>query len=125
MGQRCKLEKRKKNRVTIKKMRQTVIERYKRLKGCYLCGFKEHPTALEFAHIDRKTKIDNVSSILYSNSWKKILEEIKKCRVMCANCHRVATFKELGYRRGVLHHKDDNIEYHTKLTDLFKNETSI
>ena len=124
MGIRYKLEKRKKNK-PLKKMRKTVIERYKILKGCCMCGYKQHPIALDFAHINRETKVGNISVLINKSNWKKLLEEIKKCRVMCANCHRVATYNESGWKRGILHHKDDNTEYHAKLTDLFRNEILI
>jgi len=121
MGIRCNLIQRKRNKRP-KKMRKTVIERYKILKGCYMCGYKHHPAALDFAHTNRETKIGNISVLINKSSWKDLLKEIKKCKIMCANCHRVETHNESGWRKGILHHKDDNAEYHTKLTDLFRNE---
>jgi hypothetical protein len=29
---------------------------------------------------------------MYSNSWKVIVEEIQKCDVVCATCHKVRTY---------------------------------
>jgi 5-methylcytosine-specific restriction endonuclease McrA len=46
----------------------------------------------EFDH--QKDKFRNISELLRTHSWEKILEEIKKCEIRCANCHRRKTHKE-------------------------------
>ncbi|WP_395000850.1 hypothetical protein [Acinetobacter sp.] len=68
-----------------------ILTRYKRLKGCIDCGNKE-PIVLEFDHV-RGTKIKEVSILRRNCNWKKIKEEIKKCDLRCANCHRLITHK--------------------------------
>lgn len=56
---------------------------------CIKCG-QNHPATLDFHHRDPKTKINNVSTMLGTKKSKKaILEEIEKCDVLCANCHRI------------------------------------
>lgn len=70
------------------------ITRYKQFVGCKLCGIKDH-RVLDFDHLDRKTKLYNVSCIMnwsYSIAFAK--EEIRKCQILCANCHRIKTWKE-------------------------------
>ena len=60
-------------------------------KGCGHCGYDENPIALDFHHLDKLLKEKNVSSY-WRTSWaqfKKIEHEIKKCEVLCANCHRI------------------------------------
>lgn len=32
-----------------------------------------------------------------SFSWDEILDEIKKCEVVCANCHRIRTAKQFNW----------------------------
>lgn len=45
---------------------------------------------LDFHHTDRTQKIKTISQMVRSRySIERIVEEIKKCKVMCANCHRV------------------------------------
>lgn len=57
---------------------------------CVDCG-ESDPIVLEFDHV-RGDKIGNVSDMVNScYSWRRILEEIAKCVVRCANCHRRAT----------------------------------
>ena len=68
--------------------RRWFIEFKKTLK-CERCGFS-HPAALDFHHIDPSTKLFSFGNInpVYKNK-EKILDEIKKCEVLCSNCHRI------------------------------------
>ncbi len=54
---------------------------------------------LDFDHV--REKVIEVS-ILVGNgtSWKRIEEEIAKCVVRCANCHRKKTAVDLGWYKG-------------------------
>ena len=57
---------------------------------CVDCG-ETNPIVLEFDHV-RGEKITDVSSMLRKAfSPKKIVDEIAKCEVRCANCHRKVT----------------------------------
>jgi len=60
--------------------------------GCELCGYNEHAFALQFDHIDPKTKYKPVASLVGQQAGIKVIEEeIAKCRVLCANCHAIHT----------------------------------
>lgn len=60
---------------------------------CVKCGYTDI-RALEFNHI-RGIKANNVSELVYRGvSLSKITEEINKCEVLCANCHRIYTMSE-------------------------------
>lgn len=58
--------------------------------GCADCGFTGHPAALEFDHRPGTEKRFIVSSG-YSRNRAKVLAEIEKCDLVCANCHRIRT----------------------------------
>lgn len=62
------------------------IDRYKRFCSCRLCGEKE-PIALDLHHLDPLGKDANVAH-LHTGSRKRIKNEIRKCVVLCSNCHR-------------------------------------
>jgi hypothetical protein len=51
------------------------------------CG-ESHPACIQFHHIDAETKEVSVSDAI-KRRWSKarILVEIEKCEVLCANCH--------------------------------------
>lgn len=56
---------------------------------CCICGFDKYPEALEFHHIDPATKeFSLMSSGNMTKSLEKQLKELKKCTLVCANCHR-------------------------------------
>jgi hypothetical protein len=63
------------------------IDEYKHNKGCSICS-ENHPCCLDFHHIDKDTKNQDVSYLIKNKNRKKIYEEIEKCIIVCANCHR-------------------------------------
>lgn len=68
------------------------INKIKLNRGCFDCGYNKHSIALDFDHIgDKKLAI----SAMVSRGWalESILQEINKCEVRCANCHRIKTWE--------------------------------
>jgi hypothetical protein len=60
----------------------------KRESGCVVCNESE-PCCLDFHHLDPNNKKENVSQMIRRKpNVIKFMEEIKKCIVMCSNCHR-------------------------------------
>ena len=55
---------------------------------CQLCGYDKCIDALEFHHLNKKDKKFSPSQIINSWSWERALIELKKCILVCANCHR-------------------------------------
>ena len=60
--------------------------------GCMDCGFNGHPAALDFDHRVGTDKCKNIGGML-RYPWAKILTEISKCDLVCANCHRIRTVR--------------------------------
>ena len=69
-----------------KKIRKMALE-YKGDK-CERCGYTQCMEALEFHHTISSEKDFSVSSKGYTRSWKRVKEELDKCILLCANCHR-------------------------------------
>jgi len=53
---------------------------------------------LDFDHTSNDKSFD-VSFMIPDHSWEKVLEEIAKCEVVCANCHRLRTATRSGSYR--------------------------
>ena len=64
---------------------------------CVECGERDI-IVLEFDHRAQYTKKFDVMSATHGHSWKMIEAEIKKCDVVCANCHKRRTAKMLNWR---------------------------
>ena len=62
-----------------------IIEGYKS-QGCSICGYNKCSKALCFHHIDPTGK-DMAVAKLRVASVDKLVKEIEKCIVVCANCH--------------------------------------
>jgi hypothetical protein len=63
------------------------LREYKSKLKCKNCK-ENHPACLQFHHIDPKAKEVNISHAA-NDGWSKerLLKEIEKCIVLCANCH--------------------------------------
>jgi hypothetical protein len=48
---------------------------------------------MDFDHIGPKR--NEVSQLVYVSGTEALLEEIKRCEVVCANCHRIRTVRRL------------------------------
>jgi hypothetical protein len=63
---------------------------------CILCGYCKCMRALEFHHRERENKQFSIATFIgakvfeYSveEVWTQVVEELKKCVLLCANCHR-------------------------------------
>ena len=64
------------------------MQQYKKNAGCELCGETRH-WMLDFHHRDGERAIS-----IRGREWfhKKTQEELAKCAVLCANCHRDVHF---------------------------------
>ncbi len=63
---------------------------------CALCG-EVDPVVLDFDRL--RDKLWEVTNLARHGGWAKLLAEIEKCRVLCANCHRRQTALRAGRER--------------------------
>lgn len=54
---------------------------------CTLCGYDKCIAALEFHHIDKNQKERQLSNG-NCHSWEEDIKEVKKCALVCSNCHK-------------------------------------
>lgn len=59
---------------------------------CVDCKKKYPPYVMDFDHIRNKNL--NISTLANrQKSIKQIVKEVKKCELVCSNCHRIRTYK--------------------------------
>lgn len=86
------------NRRARRRERRAKLDEIKVERGCVDCGFKAHPSALHFDHRDRTLKRFSIAHGIMSG-WTKLLEEVAKCDVRCANCHAIKTTEHRDRRK--------------------------
>lgn len=83
-------DRREHNIAAVAKRRKKIKELAIQYKGgkCYFCGYKKYYGAFDFHHINEKEKKFGLSTKGLTRSWDKTREEVDKCILVCANCHR-------------------------------------
>lgn len=79
------------------KRKELFIQRIREAKDvpCTDCGNKYPFYVMEFDHLPQFVKKFNIASIGLISSMKALDEEIDKCEVVCANCHKARTYLRL------------------------------
>tara|TARA_Y100001001_G_scaffold163782_1_gene193805 strand:+ start:5619 stop:5984 length:366 start_codon:yes stop_codon:yes gene_type:complete len=65
---------------------------HKKNNPCVDCG-EDDPIVLDFDHVRGEKKFTMARATSLYRSLKKVKEEIAKCEIRCANCHRKVTHK--------------------------------
>ncbi len=74
------------------------VDIIKEKQGCIRCKITD-PRVLEFHHLNSSKKEFNIADYYYSHfSFEKLEEEIAKCVIICANCHRIFHSEERNKR---------------------------
>lgn len=88
-------------RVAAREYVQGILKRL----ACVQCGFKDS-RALDFHHEPRLmelygAKVDSVSRMVSTGEDMKVIRlEIKKCVVLCSNCHRIHHWEDRQRAKG-------------------------
>lgn len=87
-------EKKAEYRARSKAAREKVFAKIAELKKdpCVDCGVSYPHYVMQFDHIGTD-KVNSISNLATRASWAKILEEIAKCELVCANCHAERTYQ--------------------------------
>lgn len=72
------------------------IINYLKTNYCVDCG-NDNFMCLDFDHRDKETKLSIIADLARCSSLERIQNEIDKCDVRCANCHRIRTAKQFEY----------------------------
>lgn len=83
----------KRRKRTLIKLKQKAIDF---LGGCCKkCGYQKSLAALTFHHRDPKNKEFEIGAII-DHSWDKVEKELRKCDLLCFNCHMELHYEEDG-----------------------------
>jgi len=74
---------------------------------CSVCGYNKNIAALNFHHVDPNEK-DFVWNRLRQLKWASIIKELKRCQLVCSNCHME------------IHNPDCNTEVRSLILDNYE-----
>lgn len=75
-----------------RKANRLYVNEYKKSNICVKCGTSNY-LVLDFHHVNPSDKTKEISELVKQSNIKKIKEEIIKCQLLCANCHRIEHYK--------------------------------
>lgn len=77
--------------------RESLRSKLRELKDgpCADCGHKYPWYCMQFDHIN-DDKEANVSMLVNQGYMTKLLAEVAKCELVCANCHAIRTYKRMN-----------------------------
>jgi protein-arginine kinase activator protein McsA len=68
---------------------------------CVDCG-ENDIRVLELDHLDPQLKEFTVSqAVRLGKSWDEVVQELKKCQILCANCHKKRTAEQFGWYKAM------------------------
>lgn len=102
------------NKQTIE-YRKKWVNIYKMANGCCVCGYNSHPSALCFDHTEKENKHEITKNgyskrnnaggmfMLYAKKYSNevLINEIKKCRILCHNCHMEQTHSKYSSSKNI------------------------
>lgn len=79
---------------------------------CVDCGWTGNQAAFQFHHTNPKEK-DFIIGNVANKSWNSIKAEMKKCVLLCANCHAIRHSSKDGtlFLREALNYKGRELEF--------------
>jgi hypothetical protein len=81
------------------------IDTIKVNRGCFFCGYNKYALGLDFHHLNEDTKLNSIAALINRKVNKdKLYNEIDKCIVVCAICHRLVHSGILTYESKNLSH---------------------
>lgn len=89
------LKKAKRHRILAHEKTIGILWQYLNSHPCIDCG-ESNPIVLDFDHSDPSKKLFNISSKKVFRDETPLMNEIQKCDVRCANCHRIKTARQNG-----------------------------
>jgi len=76
----------------------SIFRKIKEDRGCMDCKLSFPHYVLEFDHVpERGEKKGSPAIVAYNKSLEEGMKELKKCDVVCANCHKKRTYERADW----------------------------
>lgn len=101
----------------VKKWRKNTKQRIVDSMGgkCCICGYNKCNSALDLHHLNPNEKEFGIGKIRANiKSWDKIVKELKKCILVCSNCHAEIHDDILKIPKNYIAFNEDYADYRQK-----------
>lgn len=78
---------------------------------CEQCGHKGSIACYDFHHTDPSRKLFALGKDPHTRSWERIKEEVDKCQLLCANCHREVEFSKTSHSKLFLSELEEEYKF--------------
>jgi hypothetical protein len=78
-----------------------IIRNIKESSPCSDCQIFYPYYIMQFDHVEPENKVDAVNRLLTTSGIEKVLNEVSKCDLVCANCHAFRTWKRQNSIEGI------------------------
>jgi hypothetical protein len=93
---------------------------------CGICGYDNCPQALEFHHLNPHEKEITLSKMTAGpKKWKTIVNELRKCVMVCSNCHREIHFSDLKIPNNIQRYNEEYTDYKEKQKEQYYDKCPI
>lgn len=75
---------------------QEMVRSLKESSPCHDCNQHYPYYVMDFDHLDMDKKLNNINYLSSTGRIGALKQEIVKCEVVCANCHRIRTHQRKG-----------------------------
>ena len=79
----------------VRKRKITKLVRDAKNKPCVDCGHSFPAVCMDFDHVRGDKLFSLAEARILGASVQRVKQEIKKCDLVCSNCHRIRTFKRI------------------------------
>ncbi len=90
--------------------RSSLAQIINNIKAKYKCQFcsEDDPVCLDFHHVESEEKESGISQLVYRKKRKLVFDEMRKCIIVCSNCHRKIHANKLLITKSIF--CDENLE---------------
>lgn len=80
--------------------------------ACGICGYNKSAEALHFHHVNPDEKEFSLAGVRANpKKWEDIVKELRKCVLLCANCHSEVHHSNLSIPENVARFNEEYVNY--------------
>ncbi len=107
-----------KNSEAVKRWRKNTKRRAVAALGgrCVVCALQTHIMVYDFHHVENRVGRQTIGDLMSSiKSWARIVEDLRRCVLVCSNCHRLVHHGLVAIPEGAARFDEQYVQYRPRL----------